>query len=175
MTHVNFIERKTRPWSKLEFNYFWILILTGLLILLGAAVLAIEEMRLAHLHEESTRLDNEIVALKAAVKNKAGVNGVQALPEKIAESEFAWHLALGEIVDRCPLGVQLTQIEGSVPDLKKLAISGVASDLSAILRTQFAFESLPRCHQIKLGLLTGVYGQASGTPLRFQFECLVQG
>src|SRR5438046_1668707 len=111
MMHVNFLEKKSSALQKIEFNYFWMLIILAGLLLSSFVFDFVQKKRIQYLQEQLTSMTQEIEQLKTkvqATEKEKGVNMHEM--DALLNNPISWSDLLSHIADQISPSMQLTQI-----------------------------------------------------------------
>lgn len=146
MAHINFLEPSKFSLSQFnlrnfEMNYFWMMVLAGLILLLMMMYGLVQRLRIGALNVE---LEAAIEAAKASGGAPAGPSGAQkaTLADELRQ-RVAWSPILNAISNHTPDGISLNYIKGISTGARSMQIEGVGADVLTAARYKEELSQIP--------------------------------
>lgn len=146
MAHINFLEPSKFSLSQFnlknfELNYFWMMVLAGLILVFMFTYGMVQRIRIGALNE---KLDAAIAAAKAAGGAKTSQPGApKATMMDDLRQRVTWSPILNAITNRTPDTISLNYIKGVSTGARTLQIEGVGADVLAAARYEDELSQVP--------------------------------
>lgn len=171
MKRINFLETSAPSKITFQFNYFFILLLFCLLLIVSIAFSWVQKARIVSATESYQEAVSQVALLKAQQADSKGNSKSDHIDLQLLNKPVAWSRLLEDIFAVVPSAVILENIGGSSVGDSKLSIVGNAYEVYPILDFQRALRSFSWCPQADLTTLAQPVTQSANVAISFELEC----
>jgi Tfp pilus assembly protein PilN len=176
MQHINFLESKRfrlTEFKKFEVNYFWMMVMVAVLVLLCIGYGLMQRYRVGSLQGQLDAVVEEIKKSSGVSVKKAGTAERPGFLDPL-RSRVLWAPVLSETADHTPEAIWLKSIQGSLPGGRQVKIVGWSLDVISVAHFEKELEGVPIYSKVQLQHSTEKESEAGRHDLEFEINAVLK-